>query len=81
MFKNLDDPKVGSKKYRRNTEVFGEAGARSIRSGPMPGADTSPKAPGVRRIGPFPGSAVDASRRHSRIGDGFAGFERCRAGL
>ena len=45
-------------------------GSQSIRSGPMPGAGTSPTAPSVRPIGPFLGSAGGASSRHSRNGDG-----------
>ena len=35
----------------------------------MPGASTSRTVPGALRTGPFPGSAGDASSRHSRIGD------------
>jgi hypothetical protein len=42
----------------------------SVKTGPTHGADTSPKTSGVRPIGPLPGSAAGASRRHSRIGDG-----------
>ena len=53
-------------------------GSQSIPCAPMPGASTSPTAPGVQPIGPFLGSAGDASSRHSRNGDGLGVFERCR---
>ena len=45
-------------------------GSQSIRCAPMPGASTSPTAPSVRPIGLFLGSAVAASSRHSRNGEG-----------
>ena len=53
-------------------------GSQSIRSEPMPGANTSPTVPSVPPIGPFLGSAGGALSRHSRNGEGLDVFERCQ---
>jgi hypothetical protein len=52
-------------------------GSRSIRSGRMPGAGTSPTVPSARPIGRFLGSAGGASNRHSRIGEGCSSLCAC----
>ena len=52
-------------------------GSRSIRSGRMPGAGTSPTVPSARPTGRFLGSAGGASNRHSRIGEGCSSLCAC----